>query len=276
MTAPLPPRRPSHRSRLLLGLLLAVLAALLPAPTGAQGGRSDDIVLYPQPVLPIYIGPEAGYAWWDADASFVVNDGSLACAAFTDGSGEGPTIGMRSLIYLTRWIALSPRLRYEPRMLTFIGPLDPEPVRDSRDSIVELTREAQADATASSFTFDLRLAVDLFGSGFYLSGGPSVNMMGSGFYDYTERITGPTGFVHGTTGSAESVLASGRSFDAQETFSFDLRGGAGLAIAIGRWVLNPEASYTYPLTSSLAPPDTMKMRGFSASFGLLYNFGELR
>jgi hypothetical protein len=276
MIRPLPPRPVAARMSRLVGPMLACLALLSALPASAQGGRGDDNVLYPQPVLPIYIGPEIGFAWWDVDASFVVNDGSLACAAFTDGSGRGPTIGMRSLIYLTRWIALSPRVRYEPRILTFIGELDPEPARDARDSVVMLTREGQADATVSSFTLDLRLAVDLFGSGFYLSGGPAINLMGSGFYDFTERITGPAGFVHGDDGSAESVLASGRSYESQETFSIDLRGGAGLAIAIGRWVLNPEASYTYPLTSSLAPPDTMLQRGFSASFGLLYNFGELR
>jgi hypothetical protein len=252
------------------------LAVLAPTPVAAQGGSSGDNILYPQPVLPIYIGPEAGYSWYDAEASFVVSDGSFACAAFANGSGSGPAIGMRSLIYLTEWIALSPRVRYEPRILTFIGPLDPEPARDDRDSIVMLTREAQADATVSSFTFDIRLAIDLFGSGFYLCGGPAFNLMGSGFYDFTERITGPEGFVHEENGSNEDVLATGRSFDSQETFAIDMRAGAGLAIALGRWVINPEGGYTWPMTSSLAPPDLMKQRGFSASFGLLYNFGELR
>lgn len=276
MTAPPIPRIAMSRPRYLLALLPALAALLLPPSGAAQGGRGDDNILYPQPVLPILIGPEAGYAWWEVDASFAVSDGDLSCAAFTDGSGSGPAIGMRSLIYLTRWIAFSPRVRYEPRILTFVGPLDPEPVRDARDSIVMMTREGEADATVSTFTLDLRMAVDLFASGFYLSGGPAFNLMGSGFYDFTERITGPPGIVHGSNGSNESVVASGRSFESQETYSIDLRGGAGLAISIGRWVINPEASYTYPLTSSLAAPDTMKQRGLSASLGLLYNFGELR
>lgn len=263
--------------RWILIVLLHFALALLPAATSmAQGGSSDDNVLYPQPVLPIYIGPEAGFAWWTADASFAVNDGNLACAAFADGDGKGPTIGMRSFIYFTQWIAVSPRLRYEPRILAFHTGLDPEPARDSRDSLVMLTREADADATISTFTLDLRLVVDLFASGVYLCGGPAFNLLGSGFYDYNERITGPADLVHRSTGSAESALATGRSFDNQRDFSVDLRAGGGLAVSIGRWVVNPEASYIYPLTSSLAPADTMMQRGVSVSFGLMYNFGELR
>jgi hypothetical protein len=249
---------------------------LLPSFAAAQGGRSDDNVLYPQPPLPLLIGPEIGYAMWDADASFIVGDQSLACAAFTDGEGSGPTVGMRSFIYLTPWIAVSPRLRYEPRQMKFLTPLDDEPVRDTRDSIVMLTREGQADATLSTFTLDLRLAVDLFESGFYLSAGPSVNLTASGFYDYTERITGPAGFVHDNSRDDEAVLATGRAFVNERSFTLDLRGGAGLLISIGPFVINPEAGYTLPMTSSLEPPDTMKQRGFSGSLGLLFNFGESR
>jgi hypothetical protein len=256
--------------------IATLLLLLVPALLQAQGGRGSDNILYPQPPKPLLIGPEAGYAWWDADASFVVGDESLACAAFGDGDGAGPAVGMRSFIYLTEWIALSPRIRYEPRLLTFMTDLEPEPARDSRDSIVMLTREGQADVTYSTFTFDLRLAVDLFGSGFYLAGGPAANLVASNFFDYTERITGPAEFAHRGSGSSEAELLSGEAFANGSAFTLDLRGGAGLLIALGPFVLNPEASYTYPVTSSLDPPDTMKQRGFSASFGLLFNFGEIR
>ena len=262
------------RSVALIALaLLAVSGGMLSSVAHAQGGRSNDNILYPRRPLPLYIGPEAGYAMWDVDASFVVGDGALACAAFGDGEGAGPTVGMRSHIYLTPWVFLSPRLRYEPRLLKFVTALEPEPVRDSRDSIVMLSREGRADATTSTFTLDLRVGLDLFESGFYLSAGPSASMVASNFYDYSERITGPAGIVQ-RTGEQEQMLASSRAFDNREMFTLDARAGAGLMITFGRWMINPEAGYTYPITSSLATPDTMKQRGFSGSLGILFNIGE--
>ena len=253
-----------------IGLLVAIAGA------AAQGGRSSDNILYPQPPLPIMIGPEIGYAMWDIDASFVVGDAALACAVFGDGEGEGPTFGMRAFVYLTPWITLTPRLRYEPRVATFDAALEGEPARDGRDSVVMLTRAGRVDATLSTYTLDLRLAVDLFESGFYLAAGTGASLVASSFFDYTERITGPQEFVHGGTGTSEEVLVSGQAFDNKQAFVLDARGGAGLLISVGPIVFNPEVSYTYPITSSLAPPDTMKQRGFSGSLGILFNFGELR
>jgi hypothetical protein len=252
------------------------LAILLPLTAEAQGGSGDDNILYPQPPLPMLIGPEIGFAQWKSDASFVVGDAGRACAAFSDGEGNGVTVGMCAFLYLTEWIAVTPRLRYEPRLLKFVAPLDPEPVRDARDSVVMLTREGQADATISTFTLDLRVAVDLFASGFYLAGGPSANLMASSFYDYTERFTGPPGVIHGDSRDNEQTLATGRAFENGSSVTLDLRGGVGFLLPIGSFVLNPEASYTVPITSALAAPDTLKQRGFSASFSVMFNFGETR
>ena len=259
-------------------LFLTTLGAVVLAATTlhAQGGRSDDNVLYPQPPLPLFIGPEFGYAVWDIDASFVVTDGDRACAVFADGEGAGPTVGMRAFAYVTPWIFISPRLRYEARQATFLTSLDPEPVRDERDSIVMLTREGQVDATISTFTLDARVGIDLFETGFYIAAGPTASLVASHFYDYTERITGPAGFVHSDNGDNESLLVASRAFDNSLSYVVDARAAVGILFDLGPFVLNPEASYTYPLTSFLAPPDTMTHRGFSGSVGILFNFGESR
>jgi hypothetical protein len=257
-------------------VLVALFCIVLSNGALAQGGRSDDNILYPQPLLPLLIGPELGWGTWQIDASFVVGDAGLACAIFADGEGEGPTIGMRSLLYVTPWIALSPRLRYEPRVATFLAPLEPEPARDSRDSIVMVEREGQADATISTFTFDLRVAVDFFGSGFYVAAGPALSLVASSFYDYTERIVGPQEFVSSSTGNTEVKHVASRAFENNATFVADARAGVGFALSLGRFVINPEVGYSYPLVSSLSAPDTMKGRGLSGSLGLLFNFGRAK
>lgn len=259
-------------SRIVLTSFAVVLTSAL---AHAQGGRSDDNVLYPQPALPVYIGPEIGYAVYDIDASFTVGEDGRECAAFSDANGTGPTIGMRAFVYATPWILLTSRLRYEPRHASFTTPLEPEPVRDANDSIVMLTREGRVDATISTFTLDLRVGVDLFESGFYLAGGVAGSLVGSSFYDYTERITGPAGFVHSDSRSNEKTLLTAEPFSNSRSFIAEARGGAGLLVSLGPIVLNPEVSYTYPLNSLFAPPDTMTYRGFSGSVGLLFKFGEL-
>ncbi|MBC8146280.1 MAG: hypothetical protein H7X80_11905 [bacterium] len=256
-------------------VLFVVAVALASASASAQGGSSDDNILYPQPALPVYIGPEIGYAIYDIDASFVVGDDGRACAFFSDAEGTGPTIGMRSFVYLTPWVIASARVRYEPRHARFLTPLDPEPVRDANDSIVMLTREGQADATISTFTFDLRVGLDLFESGFYVAGGVAGSLVGSSFYDYTERITGPPGFVFGESQQDEIALLTAQAFDNSESFVIEARAGVGILYSVGPLVLNPEFGYTYPLNSLLAPPDTMTYRGFSGSFAMLFKFGEL-
>lgn len=255
-------------------VLVVASALILALPGYAQGGRRTDALLYSRPVLPTYLGIEGGYARWKNQADFSVSDRNIPCATFTDGEGEGPVGGVKGIIYFTRWFILSPRIRYEARSGTFVSPLPGEPARNASNEIVTLDEEAQVDVTMATFSIDLMAGIDIARTGIYLAAGPSIGFLANGFYDYTERLNGPSGFSFPGTGLNEQQLVGGRSFDTYNSFVFDLRGAAGYLLRIGRWGLNPEVFYSYPLTSALTSPDLMKQTGVVGTFGILYNFGN--
>src|SRR3954470_15145986 len=168
-------RRGGHASlpaRLRMPAVAALLVAaglLCGAQASAQGGRSTDNVLYPQPdPIPLLIGPEVGYGWWDNKGGFTVADGNMACTAFRDGKGKGITIGAKAMIYLNSWFFFSPRVRYEARSGSFTTNLPGEPVRDASDSVVTLNEEGIVDATFAAATFDGTIGVEFFQSGIYI------------------------------------------------------------------------------------------------------------
>src|SRR5512133_1872189 len=142
----------------IVSLVAAVF--LLPALCLGQGGRASDNILFPQPPLPIYVGPEAGFSQWTDNALFSVGDGSLRCADFADGDGNGPAGGLKAAIYVTPWLFVAPRIRYEARSGSFLTDLGPEPARDARDSVVMISRGATADVTMAALTLDARIGVE--------------------------------------------------------------------------------------------------------------------
>ncbi|MBX7216194.1 MAG: outer membrane beta-barrel protein [Candidatus Kapabacteria bacterium] len=251
----------------LLALVLAVAAQ-------AQGGRRTDILLYQRPILPLFVGIEGGYGQWTNEASFTVTDSKLPCALFTNGEGAGPVGGVKGMLYFNRWFFFSPRIRYETRSGTFLTPLPDEPVRDEANAIVQLSQEAQVDATMATFTFDPLVGIEIARTGLYLCGGPSASLLLDGSYDYTERIKSPSRFTYVATGTTEQGLVDGASFQQYQQFAFDLRGGAGFILRIGKFGLNPEVFYSFPLTSALASPDKLKQTGIVGTFSILYNLGE--
>ncbi len=255
-------------------LLSSALLLLAVGDMPAQGGRRTDILLYSRPRLPVYFGLEAGYGMWTNKASFGVSDRNIPCALFTDGDGAGPAGGVKGIIYFTRWVIFSPRLRYEERSGSFLTPIPGEPARNAANEIVMLEEEAQVDATMATLSLDLMVGIDIARTGIYIVGGPSGSLLSNGFYDYTERLLGPEGFTLGTTGETEQLLVRGESFPTYNQFAFDLRGGLGYLFRLGRWGFNPEFFYSYPLTSSLASPDEMTQTGMLGTFSILYNFGE--
>lgn len=250
------------------------MVCVLAIAAQAQGGRRNDILLYQRPVLPLFIGIEGGYGQWTNEASFTVSDSKLPCALFTDGDGGGPVGGVKGMLYFNRWFFFSPRIRYETRSGQFFTDLSDEPVRDESNAIVQLSQEAQVDVTMATFTLDPLVGIEIARTGFYLCGGPSVSLLLDGAYDYTERIKSPSRFTYVATGTNEQSLVAGRSFPNYEQFAFDLRGGAGFVLRLGKFGLNPEVFYSFPLTSALASPDKMKQTGIVGTFGILYNLGE--
>jgi hypothetical protein len=253
----------------------AVAALLLMcASLHAQGGRSGDNNLYPQPELPLLAGPEVGFGSWSNKGSFAVSDSRYPCAVFTDGQGIGPTTGAKAYIYLNNWFIIAPRLRYEARSGQFLAPLPDEPTRDASNAIVTMSQEAQADATMATFTFDAMLAADIASSGVYVMGGVGSSVLMNGFYDYSETLKSPGGMVYNDTRTNHHTLIGGHAFDTYQRFVFDLRGGLGYIYRFGRWAVNPEAFYSFPLTSALGSPDELKQTGILGSLGLLYNFGD--
>lgn len=251
-----------------------VLACVLVVAAQAQGGRRTDVLLYQRPILPLFVGIEGGYGRWTNEASFTVSDSKLPCALFTDGEGSGPLGGVKAVIYFNRWFFFSPRARYETRSGTFLTPLPDEPVRDETNAIVQLSQEAQVDATMATFTFDPLVGIEIARTGFYLCGGPSVSLLLDGTYDYTERIKSPSRFTYVATGTTEQSLVAGRSFENYQQLAFDLRGGTGFILRLGKFGLNPEVFYSFPLTSALNSPDKMKQTGVVGTFSILYNLGE--
>jgi hypothetical protein len=250
-------------------LLAAASTALM-----AQGGRGSDNVLYPQPILPSYVGVDAGYIWWSSKASFGVGDGDLPCAIFGDGKGSGVTVGARLLHNVGTWFMLTPRIRYESRSSTFVTQLADEPIRDAGTGTSYLKQEAQADAHIGAFSADLMVGFTIPKTGVYLALGPSVSLVTGGTYDYTERINGPAGYVYSDNGGTEHMLAEGRSFERFKSVALSARAGLGYVYDLGDLALNPEVLYSLPLSSSLDTPDELKQSGVMAMIGVLFYIGE--
>jgi hypothetical protein len=257
-------------------LLVAAAACLAWQPHAlAQGGRATDNVLFPQPdPIPLLVGPEIGYGWWDNKGGFTVADGNMACTAFQDGKGKGVTVGAKALIYLNSWFFISPRVRYEARSGTFKTDLPGEPVRDASDSIVTLHEEGSVDATFAAATLDGTIGVEFFRTGIYIFGGGSASLLLDGFYNYSTRVVGPADFTYNDTRGTEHTLVTGRSFASYRKTAFDLRGGLGYLFRINRLAINPEIFYSSPLTSALAQPDELKQTGIVATFSIMYNIGK--
>ncbi|MCC7439684.1 MAG: outer membrane beta-barrel protein [Armatimonadetes bacterium] len=253
--------------------VLAVACVVVVA-AHAQGGRRTDVLLYQRPILPLFIGIEGGYGQWTNEASFTVSDSKLPCALFTNGEGAGPLGGVKGMLYFNRWFFFTPRIRYETRSGEFFTGLPDEPVRDETNAIVQLSQEAQVDATMATFTFDPLVGVEIARTGLYLCGGPSASLLLDGNYDYTERIKSPSRFTYVATGTTEQSLVTGRSFQNYARVAFDIRGGAGFILRVGKFGLNPEIFYSLPLTSALTSPDKLKQTGIVGTFSILYNLGE--
>lgn len=245
----------------------------MPMSLAAQGGRAGDRVLYPYKApCPIYVGLEGGYGWWTNSGNFVVADGDRTCVAFGASNGEGRTFGAKAMIYATPWFFVSPRVRQEMRSGKATISLPGEPVRDRSNAIVELRQEGRADIQIAALALEATAGVEFFGV--YVFGGASVSFMGKGTYDYSERLIGPAGIVFGDTRTSEHTLIRNRPFDRYESSTFDLRGGGGYLLSIGRFVINPEVFYSTPLTSALKAPEEFKQTGVVATLGIMYNLGE--
>ncbi|MEO5929274.1 MAG: hypothetical protein ABIR47_05030 [Candidatus Kapaibacterium sp.] len=257
----------------MLAAAVAFCAAFcsLALPLLAQGGRAVDNILYPQPEpLPILGGPEVGYGNWTNKGYFTVPDGKRSCSAFDNGTGKGLTIGIKGIIYVTPWLFISPRIRYEARSGSFVSPLPGEPVRAASNAIVMLDQEAQVDATISALSIDGTIGVEAFG--FYIFGGGSSSLLLDGVYNYTERLTGSKqNFQYADSRTAEHRLVSGRAFDGYEKSTFDLRGGAGLLLDLSYFTINPEVFYSSPLTSALHQPNDLKQTGFVGTIAILFS-----
>lgn len=261
-------------ARLLRWCAQPLLIALLSTVALAQGGRGSDNILYPQPILPSYVGIDGGYAWWNAKASFGVSDQTLPCALFGDGSGSGATFGARLLHNVTPWLILSPRIRWESRASTFVTPLDDEPIRDVGGTTGTLHQEAQVDATLGALSADLLIGFRSPKLGLYGVLGPSVGLATGGTYDYKERVLGPAGYVYGDNGASEHTLRSGGSFDRYQKITISARAGIGYILDVGDFAINPEVLYSLPITSTLDAPDELKQSGVMAMLGILYYIGE--
>jgi hypothetical protein len=258
---------------MLTGILALVAAVCWTQPVAAQGDM-DDPFLNPQLALPMYVGLDLGYTFWDNDASFIVSDQTLPCATFTNGDGKGPIVGAKGFLYLNTWLMFSPRFHYEGRRSTFITPLAIEPTRDISNNVVMIEQEAQADVEMSSLTLDLRMGIEFAESGFYVAVGGAANLLLNGTYDYTERLLSPAGIVYEQNLSTEQLLADGWALENYQSFSIEARGGVGYLFAFGKFALNPEVYYSFPITSALSDPDRMKQSGLAGSVGFLLNIGE--
>lgn len=260
-------------ARIVLATLVLVLVCI--GDARAQGGAKNDNVLYPHPEpIPLYVGPEAGIGNWTHKGGFTVPDGPFSCAAFNDGSGRGITLGLKSFIYLNRWFFISPRLRREPRPAQFTTDLEGEPVRLPNDSIAILPERGTVDASFGAVTLDVTVGVEFFKTGLYLFGGAGGSYLMDGVYDYSEEIVAPSPFVYSDLGRTSHTLVSGRSFPTYQKTSFDLRGGAGFILRIGRLAFNPEVFLTRPMTAVMASPDEIRQQGIIGTFSIMYNLGN--
>lgn len=233
----------------------------------------EDVFLDPEYLLPMFVGPEAGYTLWQNQADFTISDQALPCVAFGNVDDQGPGYGIRALLFLHPRFFVSPRMRYEQRSASFITPMEDEPALDGSNSEIVLRQEAQVDLKMSSITFELRGGIDVLETGICLTAGPAINIL-SASYTYSERILGPQGFLYGDSRSAEHTLLSQRQFENFEDMSIDLRAGIGYLAEFGPLGIHPEISFSLPLTSSLKAPETLKQTGISGSLGILFNFGE--
>jgi hypothetical protein len=255
-------------------LLMAVVALAMIAPMTplyAQWGRSGDNILYPQSNLPFFIGPEVGWGAWTHKADFGVGDSQLPCTIFSDGKGAGLTAGVRAMMYLSDWLVLTPRVRYESRPGTFTTALPDDPILDDANDPATLSQEAESEVQSAALTLDLMLGVDIGSTGFYVIGGLGSSLMMQGTFDYTERIIAPADMVYDDTGTNEHVLVQEQKFQNYESLAFALRGGAGYLLELGQWAINPEIFYSLPLTSALGAPDELKQSGIVVSMGILMN-----
>lgn len=253
----------------LLFLTISLLTLISSPRLAAQG----DVFLDPEYLLPLFVGPEFGFTMWQNQAEFTISDRVLPCAVFGDSESQGPTYGIRGLLFVDPIFFISPRVRYEQRTSSFISPLEDEPTLDGSNVVTTLHQEAEVNVTMSSITIELRGGIDIFESGVTISAGPAINLLNAS-YDYSERILGPSGFLYTDSRSSEHTLVSGRSFDGFESMAFDIRAGIGYLVEYGPLGIHPEVNFSFPLTSYLEDPETLKQTGISGSLGLLFNFGD--
>lgn len=268
--------RGAGRCLLRRGLRAVAVLGILAVPAvqaWAQGGDTDDLILHPRiPPLPLMVGAEAGFGWWENQGMFTASDGDRTCVQFGTSKGDGATFGVKGMIYVTRWLFFSPRVRFENRISTVSTSLPGESVRDGSNNVVELKQEGYADIRITSTALDAMAGVEFFGV--YAFGGLSMSLLGEGTFDYTERLLSPDGFTYSDSRTREHTLIRNRKLEGYEKSVLDVRAGGGYLFRLGSIIVNPEAFYSIPTKSALLAPAEMKQSGVVATLSVMYNFGE--
>lgn len=262
---------------MLAAVVLALPLSILPHGKLCAQGDGGDALLHDYTERFQYVGGGVGYSYWQNEADFGVTDRTIPCSRFTDGDGGGPVFELKAMLYPfhNTWFIFSPRIRYEARSGTFISPLPGEPVKGENSETVILQQEGQVDATLSTVSGELMVAVEFAETGFYVVAGGAGGLLLDGVYDYTERLLAPQGFVYAATETNEQQLLGGRQFDNFSSYVLDLRGGLGYMYRLNDFfALNVEALYSYPLTSVFEAPDVLKQQGVISTLSLLYNIGD--
>lgn len=254
----------------MLLVFIGMMAAM--ATANGQGGRESDLVLYPRSEpLPLLLGPEVGYGWWDNAGTFTVTDGDRTCVAFGTSEGKGLTVGVKGVAYLTRWLFISPRVRREVRTSIATTPLPEESIRDAGNDVVQLQQEGRADVRITSTALDLTIGLEMFD--LYVFGGGGLSLLGDGTFDYSERLLGPPGVIYNDSHTSTHTLIRNRKLEGYARSTFEVRAGGGYMLHLGPVVVNPEVFYSLPQESIVSLPSELKQTGLVATLSLMYNFG---
>lgn len=208
---------------------------------------------------------------------FTTYDGILECGTFDKATTPGWQAGNIIDVPLSPLTALSARIFYYKANGDFTTPNPVSPNVELDDGTLVRLQTEHTLATSLDYVMADVLGKWRILEPLYIGAGPSIGLSTRAAYEQEETITGPRGMTFSNGQSTRKIIAG--NFDEQGTRNTERNIRIGITGVIGadialtdNLVLNPEAGYTYGVTSVLSGFD-WKVHTLRAGVALKYAFG---